>query len=77
MTQSNKPILNGWTPPERIWLHDLGCGEVTWCEDPDPDGEQIEAVEYIRADMVLQYKQEAEQSANAKAWYQRERGFKS
>jgi hypothetical protein len=46
------PVINGWTPPERIWLHDLGCGEVSWCEDPDPDGEQIEAVEYIRADAL-------------------------
>jgi hypothetical protein len=46
-------MLNGWQAPERIWLHDLGCGDVTWCQDPDPDGEQIEAVAYVRADLAM------------------------
>lgn len=41
--------INGWTVPDRIWLMDLGCGDVTWCEDPDPDGEQVDSVEYVRA----------------------------
>jgi hypothetical protein len=47
---SEDPTLNGFVMPKVIWLHDLGCGEVTWCENRDPDGEQIEAVKYVRAD---------------------------
>lgn len=47
------PEINGWKMPDRIWLMDLGCGDVTWCEDPDPDGEQVDSVEYVRADLVL------------------------
>jgi hypothetical protein len=38
------------TAPERIWLLDYGSGECTWCDCPDPDGEDHDAVEYVRAD---------------------------
>lgn len=34
---------------DRIYLMDLdGCGEITWCDDPDPSGENDVAVEYVR-----------------------------
>lgn len=44
-----RPEINGWEVPARIWLMDLGCGDVTWCDQPDPDGEQIDSVEYVLA----------------------------
>jgi hypothetical protein len=53
MITPDTPELNGWKAPKRIWLMDLGCGDVTWCEDQDPDGEQVETVEYVRADLAM------------------------
>lgn len=26
-----------WVPPAKLWLIDLGGGNVWWCEYPDPD----------------------------------------
>lgn len=48
------PTINGYIAPKRIWLMDLGCGEITWCEDQNPDGEQADAIEYVRADIARQ-----------------------
>ena len=38
------------TAPERIWLLDYGSGDCSWCDCPDPDFEDHEPVEYVRAD---------------------------
>jgi hypothetical protein len=38
--------------PKRIYLLDYGSYECTWCEDPDPSGEDHSSVEYVRADML-------------------------
>lgn len=38
--------------PERIWLLDWPDGSATWCQDPDPDGEHPDSVEYVRADRL-------------------------
>ena len=40
------------TAPERIWLLDYGSGECAWCDCPDPDSEDHDPVEYVRADTV-------------------------
>jgi hypothetical protein len=55
--QSDDLLINGWKTPKRIWLMDLGCGDVTWCDQPDPDGEQVDSVEYVRADQVTRSSQ--------------------
>ena len=35
--------------PDRLWLVDMGCGEVSWTAEREPDGEApLEAVEYVR-----------------------------
>lgn len=41
-------------PPEKIWLLDYGSAECTWCDCPDPDGEDHEPVAYVRADTTKQ-----------------------
>lgn len=43
------PEINGWKVPTRIWLMDLGGGDITWCDSPNPDGEQVDSVEYVLA----------------------------
>lgn len=36
--------------PDRLWLVDMGSGDVSWSGERNPDGEQpLEAVEYVRA----------------------------
>jgi hypothetical protein len=35
--------------PDRLWLVDMGCGDVSWTAQREPDGEApLEAVEYVR-----------------------------
>lgn len=39
--------------PNRIWLHDLGGSDITWCDDPQPvPGEDMDNVAYIRVDIM-------------------------
>lgn len=52
--------------PNRIWLHDLGGGDITWCDDPQPaPGEDMENVAYIRVDAM--YDALADQAADIAA----------
>lgn len=39
--------------PSRIWLMDLGGGDIVWSAERDPDGEQVDAVEYVRVGQSL------------------------
>lgn len=35
--------------PDRLWLHDMGAGDIEWSCEATPDGETpLESVEYIR-----------------------------
>lgn len=38
--------------PDRLWLLDLGSGDIVWSAERDPDGEQVDAVEYVRVERV-------------------------
>jgi hypothetical protein len=46
--KKEQPLCN--TVPDRIYLLDLGGEGICWCDDPDPDGanDDAVAVEYVR-----------------------------
>jgi hypothetical protein len=45
----NTESLCGNYAPDRIWLLDMGSGDVEWSGEPEPDGERpLEAVAYVR-----------------------------
>ena len=46
MAEQEQPLCN--EVPDRIYLMDLGSGDIAWCDDPDPSGENDVAVEYVR-----------------------------
>ena len=48
--------------PETIYLLDMG-DELTWCDDPTPDFDDRNPVEYIRADTVSARVAELESTA--------------
>lgn len=39
----------GAPPPERLWLVFMGCGETSWCDTPDPNGDGEPSVGYVLA----------------------------
>jgi hypothetical protein len=51
MTQSTTSLEQPLSQPvpDRLWLLDLGSGDIVWSAERDPDGEQVDAVEYVRA----------------------------
>lgn len=53
------------TAPKRIWLLDYGDISCTWCEDPDPDGEHGDSIEYVRADVAKTVPREATEKMRA------------
>jgi hypothetical protein len=52
----NQPLteIDGAEMPKRIWLYAYRhAGDICWSSDPNPeDADEIEAVEYVRADQA-------------------------
>lgn len=60
MTQSEQEFkaATGHPAPERIWLIAMACGETSWNEHPDPNGDDEPSVGYVRADVLAALKAE-------------------
>lgn len=40
--------------PDRLWLVDMGSGDISWSAERKPDGDDpLEAVEYVRVGAIM------------------------